>query len=84
MTRRQFLDLFLYFAHAGVVRVTLFGAEGDFAVLAQDPDVEIVELEIEQDTDPAPVDVAAMLDLITNREVAALLIAPWVKRNPRP
>ena len=28
---------------------------------------------IEQDTDPAPVDVAAMLDLITNREVAALL-----------
>jgi zinc/manganese transport system substrate-binding protein len=28
---------------------------------------------IEQDTDPAPVDVAAMLDLITNREAAALL-----------
>ncbi len=27
-------------------------SEGDFAVLAQDPDVEIVELEIEQDTDP--------------------------------
>ncbi len=29
---------------------------------------------IEQDTDPAPVDVAAMLDLITNRQVAAVLI----------
>ncbi|MFN8071796.1 MAG: zinc ABC transporter substrate-binding protein [Mycobacterium sp.] len=28
---------------------------------------------IEQDTDPAPVDVAAMLDLITKREVSALL-----------
>lgn len=28
---------------------------------------------IEQDTDPAPVDVAALLDLITKREVAALL-----------
>lgn len=28
---------------------------------------------IEQDTDPAPVDVAAMLDLITKREVRALL-----------
>ena len=29
---------------------------------------------IEQDTDPAPVDVAAMLDLITARQVAAVLI----------
>ena len=29
---------------------------------------------IEQDTDPAPVDVAAMLDLITTRQVAAVLI----------
>ncbi len=29
---------------------------------------------IEQDTDPAPVDIAAMLDLITNRQVAAVLI----------
>lgn len=29
---------------------------------------------IEQDTDPAPVDVAAMLDLITNRQVAAVLL----------
>jgi len=28
---------------------------------------------IEQDTDPAPVDIAAMLDLITGREVAALV-----------
>ncbi|MGI9126562.1 MAG: metal ABC transporter solute-binding protein, Zn/Mn family [Mycobacterium sp.] len=28
---------------------------------------------IEQDTDPAPVDVAELLDLITNREVAALM-----------
>jgi zinc/manganese transport system substrate-binding protein len=29
---------------------------------------------IEQDTDPAPVDLAAMLDLITTRQVAAVLI----------
>lgn len=28
---------------------------------------------VEQDTDPAPVDIAAMLDLITNRQVAAVL-----------
>ena len=28
---------------------------------------------VEQDTDPAPVDIAAMLDLITTREVSALL-----------
>ncbi len=28
---------------------------------------------VEQDTDPAPVDVAAMLDLITNRQVAAVV-----------
>ncbi|MGE2690243.1 metal ABC transporter solute-binding protein, Zn/Mn family [Mycolicibacterium pulveris] len=31
---------------------------------------------IEQDADPAPADLAAMLDLITNREVAALLFNP--------
>ena len=31
---------------------------------------------IEQDTDPAPVDVAAMLDLISGRQVDAVLINP--------